>query len=402
MNARHRALDARASFAVDDLSDAFDEGEIGIVEEGGHAHEVARFVHEVVDQGTEVHYFEVVHVEAESERGEYRRHHIARSDADDEGDELHGLETLLTRAHDDGEEGDQAAEERDKVVRSVDGVARRRGDAGHRTAREGQTDERHGGPYDHGRHQLGHPFGASKVDDHRDDDVDESRKRRAHQNAQIAERGRRDEGTDECEGTAEEHRALESGEEQIYKSPDARAEDGGGHLRGKTDRNGYGDGRRHYREKLLQCKHQQFPERRLVVDVVDEIDCHKIYLPDVIFCLPTHKKTSPKGGRIASMREREDAQNGHDARRFEKHFSFPHFSLRRGVDVSERFQKYITLRQILTRPFFTRDTISHTLACAHLRAPERVLVPVCEEVVRRRRFRVFKKRLAFCGKAGYA
>ena len=50
--------------AVDDLLYALDEREVGIVEERGHADEVARLVHEVVHQRAEVHYLEIVHVEA--------------------------------------------------------------------------------------------------------------------------------------------------------------------------------------------------------------------------------------------------------------------------------------------------------------------------------------------------
>ena len=230
----------------------------------------------------EVHDLEIVHVKAETERGEDRRHDVTRADADDEGYELHGLEALLTRADDDGEEGDQATEESDEVVRAVDAVARRRRDAGHRAAGKRQTDECNGGSDDHGRHELGHPFRARKVDDDRDDDVHHARKRRADEDAQIAERRRRDERADEREGTAEEHRALEPCEEQIHKRTHARAEDGRRHLGGKPDRHGHRDGRRHDGEQLLQRKHDQSAERGLVVDVIDEIDCHKIYLPDLI------------------------------------------------------------------------------------------------------------------------
>ena len=261
---------------VDDFLDCFDEGEVGVVEERGHARELAVF-DEVVDEGREVDYLEVVDIESVAERREDCRGDIARADTENEGDELKGFSLLLGGAHNDGEERHEAAQQSDEVITAVDGVGVGFGDIAHSAAGEGQADECDGGPDDDGGHKFAHPLGAREVNDYGDYDIDETSEDGADDDAEIAERHCARQRVDERKGAAEEDGALEAREEQIDERTDAGAENGGGDLRRQPDDGRHRYGRGKDCEQLLNGKNEQFAYRRFVVDVVDEF--HSCILP---------------------------------------------------------------------------------------------------------------------------
>ena len=142
---------------------------------------------------------------------------------------------------------------------------------------QGKTNDGNGGTDNDGRHQLVDPGNADKLNDQRDDNVNQTCDNRTENESEASkghgytacERGAH--RTEKCEGRAEKYGAPELGEEQVNESTDAGTEECGGRGHTVSDDDRDDQCRRHNGEQLLNGKDDQLVELRFVVDIVDEL-----------------------------------------------------------------------------------------------------------------------------------
>ena len=139
-----------------------------------------------------------------------------------------------------------------------------------------QADDRHRRADDHRRHQLIQPVDTCQLDGGGDGHVHQTGQHRTDDEAHIAQchRGSAGEGrqhrADECEGRAEEYRALALGEQDVHQRTHActHQRGGGAHTVADDDRHHQRGG--HNGQQLLDGKDDEFAEFRLVLHVVNQ------------------------------------------------------------------------------------------------------------------------------------
>ena len=248
--------------------DGLDKGQLG------HAEDVRELetIGEQVSEGCVVHDFEGLNVGQTADQSEDRSKGVGCQNTDDEGNELHTA-AALDRCKNGDAESDKTAENcKQAVVIGTDGGVVEVVDG---RTREGKTDEGNSGTDDNGGQELVDPICADKVDDDRDEDINEARKYCTDDDAKEAESSGADQRGDEGEGAAKEDRALAAGDEQVDQCACARTEESCGliHYDGAltaVDQNGYQQGCRNDCQQLLQRKDQIRAELRFVVDVVNQ------------------------------------------------------------------------------------------------------------------------------------
>ena len=296
--------------AVDvlDTLDGLHEGEVGNRDDGLDAE-----VGEEIDDGIEIDNQQGGDVGDLTDDGEDGGHGVACQNTDDEGDEADHLLAEGGAEHGDGQ-GDETADDG-----HVDGTACGGGlEVADGVTCQGQTDDGDGGADDGGGHELGDPLDAHQFNDQGDQHVDETGHGGADDETHITGLGgcgTREggaHGADEGEGGAQEHGALEAGEELVDQRADTRAQQSGGgaHLRGEgghraagVDDDGHHQGGGHDGQELLDGEDDDLTGLRSVLDAVDEFHaCVVLRVSSYYNVAATRLGTFVSGKKTARLR----------------------------------------------------------------------------------------------------
>ena len=246
----------------------------------------------------EIYYFKSLYACRISYNGEYSRNNITCNDSYYKRNKLHHL--LSENGTDyDREERHKSTYKANKRVRihyeSTVCVFRSTHSVSDCIARKRKTYYSNRRSYNNRRHYFVYPFCSGKLNNYGYYDIYESRKERSEYKPDItcgnryAARKSREHRRKERKGRAEENRAFEFREQQIYYCSHTCSEERGGlrHCRFGIDavynrRNS--DRGSKDREKLLECKDKHLTELRLIFYTVDKF--HMFFLLTFFYLVP--------------------------------------------------------------------------------------------------------------------